>query len=182
MYKLLVEFNKLIYNKFNVNIHKFPTLPSLAFGIFRTNYLESGTIPKLNGQIYRDISKAYTGGHVDVYKPKGKDLYQVDVNSLYPTVMSAFESPVGPIKYFDGNIFDHDENAFGFFYCNVVTPTNMERPLLQTKVVTEHGLRTLAPLGEWNDWIFSEEIKKYSELGYKFNVLKGYTFGRKIIF
>ena len=58
----------------------------------------------------------------------------------------------------------------------------MERPLLQTKVVTEHGLRTLAPLGEWEDWIFSEEIKKYSELGYQFKVLKGYTFGKKIIF
>ena len=58
----------------------------------------------------------------------------------------------------------------------------MERPLLQTKVVTEHGLRTLATLGEWEDWIFSEEIKKYSELGYKFTILRGYTFGKKIIF
>ena len=56
----------------------------------------------------------------------------------------------------------------------------MDRPLLQTKVNTTGGIRTVAPLGEWSDWIFSEELKTYSKLGaYKFEVLKGYTFEKK---
>ena len=48
------------------------------------------------------------------------------------------------------------------------------------KLLQLEGIRTVAPLGEWSDWVFSEELKTYSELGaYQFEVLKGYTFGKK---
>jgi len=54
--------------------------------------------------------------------------------------------------------------------------------LVQTRVLTNNGVRTVAPLGVWNDWIFSGELHKYSDLGYEFKVLKGYTFGEKVLF
>ena len=149
--------------------------------------MEENTIPKLQGQIFEDISKGYTGGHTDVYLPRMENAKHYDVNSLYPFVMSEFDMPVGPIHKFEGDIFMYEDNPFGFFLCKIKTllvdGKPMERPLLQTKVKSDNGVRTIAPLGEWTDWLFSEEIKNVRELGgYKITVLKGYTFGRKNIF
>ena len=187
LHQILVKFNELIFDKWSVNIIKFSTLPSLAFGIYRTKYMEENTIPKLQGQIFEDISKGSTGGHTDVYLPRMENAKHYDVNSLYPFVLSEFDMPVGPIHKFEGDIFMYEDNPFGFFLCKIKTllvdGKPMERPLLQTKVKSDNGVRTIAPLGEWTDWLFSEEIKNVRELGgYKITVLKGYTFGRKNIF
>ncbi|GER42509.1 DNA polymerase [Striga asiatica] len=46
------------------------------------------------------IRRAYYGGHTDVYKPYGENLYYYDVNSLYPYVMKEFPMPGGkPVWY-----------------------------------------------------------------------------------
>ena len=39
LYQILSKFNQLIFNSFKINITKYPTLSSLAFGIFRTHFL-----------------------------------------------------------------------------------------------------------------------------------------------
>ena len=44
-------------------------------------------IPKLGSDIFEFIKQGYTGGHTDVYKHFGDNIYAYDVNSLYPTVM-----------------------------------------------------------------------------------------------
>ena len=100
-----------------------------------------------------DIRKAFTGGRTDAFLPHVKVnpstpyINQYDVNSLYPHVMASQPMPVGPINYFEGNVFKQNPDAFGFFYCKVTTPEDMNIPLLQTKVDTGEGLRTIAPLG-----------------------------------
>ena len=69
-------------------MNKYLTLPSLAFAIFRTHYMEENTIYTLTGQIKEDIRISYTGGSVDMYiptNPKGSNIYCYDVNSLYPS-------------------------------------------------------------------------------------------------
>lgn len=58
----------------------------------------------------------------------------------------------------------------------------MDRPLIQTRVLTNNGVRTVAPLGVWKDWLFSEELHEYAKYGYEFKVFKGYTFGKKVLF
>lgn len=40
LYQVIHNFNNLIFEKFNLNIHNFPTLPSLTFGIYRAHYLK----------------------------------------------------------------------------------------------------------------------------------------------
>ena len=101
--------------------------------------------------MYHDIRNSFTGGHTDTYHAFGENLKIYDVNSLYPAAMEKFDMPVDPINYFEGDLSNQDMiPKFGFYYVNVVTPKEMERPLLQVKVKTEHGLRTVAPLGEWN--------------------------------
>ena len=47
---------------------------------------------------------------------------------------------------------------------------------------TKFNHRTIAPLGKWRGVYFSEEIENAKKYGYKFKVLKGYTFERKNIF
>lgn len=56
----------------------------------------------------------------------------------------------------------------------------MDIPLLQTRVMVNGKMSTISPLGKWVQIIFSEEMKHYSKYGYKFKVLRGYTFDRKI--
>jgi len=91
LYQILIKFNELVFKFFNLNIHKYLSLSSLAFAIFRSNFLEIDTIPQLTGQIEKDIRQSYTGGAVDMYIPKPPDgvkIFGYDVNSLYPTMMS----------------------------------------------------------------------------------------------
>lgn len=87
-----------------------------------------------------------------------KPVYVYDINSLYPWIMALFEMPVGLIKYFFGDITKVNPNAYGFFYCKVTTPEYLHKPIIQTRVETPHGTRTVAGLGVWEDMLFSEEI------------------------
>ena len=96
LYQVIDKFNEFIYNKFNLNIHNYPTLPSLTFAIFRSNYLdklhqEGFFIPLIKGEMYEDLKDSYTGGSTDMFVPfsePNEKVYGYDVNSLYPTSMS----------------------------------------------------------------------------------------------
>jgi len=131
-------------------------------------------IPQISGKIAKDIRQSYTGGAVDVYIPenkKGTEVYCYDVNSLYPSVMSDNLMPIGTPTYFEGDIRKIDKDAFGFFYCNIVAPEYLEHPIIQTHVKTTNGIRTIAPLGQGSDMIFSVEMDNAVKLGYKFEIL-----------
>ena len=185
LYQVIIKFNQLIFELFNINIHKYPTLSSLAFAIFRTVFLENNTIPQLSGQVAKDIRQGYTGGAVDMHlpeNPEGVQLYAYDVNSLYPSIMLDKDMPVGKPVLFEGNIRVIEPNAFGFFYCEIIAPDNLKHPILQTHIKTDSGIRTIAPLGKWKDMIFSAEMDNAMKLGYKFEILWGYKFERKNVF
>ena len=118
LYQVIFKFSDLIFSLFSKNIHHYPTLPSLAFGIFRSNFMKEENIPQLSGKIANDIKQGYTGGAVDMYipkPPKGVKIKGYDVNSLYPKQMSDKLMPIGFPTYFEGNIRAIDPNAFGFF-------------------------------------------------------------------
>jgi hypothetical protein len=82
-----------------------------------------------------------------MYKPYGKNVKSYDVNSLYPSQMLAQDMPVGKPIYFDGDIFETNSNPFGFFEVEVEAPDNLIYPILQTKVKTNNGYRTITPIG-----------------------------------
>jgi hypothetical protein len=185
LYQILNKFGDMIFNLFQVDIHRYPTLSSLAFAIFRTKFMEKEIIPKLSGKIAENIRLSYTGGSVDMYIPKalkGSTIYCYDVNSLYPSQMFEFNMPVGNPTYFEGDISKIDPNAFGFFYCKIKAPDNLLHPILQTRVKTNEGIRTIAPLGNWTDWMFSKEIENARLFGYTFEIMSGYMFENKNIF
>ena len=61
--------------------------------------------------------------------------------------MSNFPMPTDNIKFFDGDITLVDLKAFGFFECEIIAPSNLNRPLLQTKVKNNEKFLTMPLLG-----------------------------------
>jgi hypothetical protein len=185
LHQILIKFNQLIFDNFKININKYPTLPSLSFAIFRTHFLKTSFVSQLSGKISKNIKLGYTGGATDMYIPtnlKNELVYAYDVNSLYPFVMSKGAMPVGKPKYFEGDIRKIDPEAFGFFYCKIITPKNLKHPILQTHVKTKAGIRTMAALGTYKDMLFSPEMDNAIRYGYNFEILWGYTFEKGNIF
>jgi DNA polymerase elongation subunit (family B) len=111
-----------------------------------------------------------------------KTLFYYDVNSLYPTVMANHEMPIGKPIAFEGNIRNVDPNAYGFFYCKITSPEYLEHPILQRRLNTSEGMRTIAGLGSWEGWISSIEMDNAVKFGYTFEILKGYQFEKGFIF
>lgn len=184
LYQIIDKFSKEIYKLFRLDILKYPTLSSLAFGIYRSSFLGDYKIPLIDGNIFKDIKKGYTGGSVDVYKPYGENIWHYDVNSLYPFVMKQFEMPVGTPIYFEGDItiVHSATKPFGIFEVEVETPSDLKIPLLQSRFKMKDGYRTIAPLGKWKGTFFSEELYAAVEYGYKFKILRGYLFDKSFIF
>ena len=139
---MLVKFNQLIFDKFQLNINKSLTLSSLAMTIFKVHYMEENSIFQLLGKVEEDIRESYTGGAVDVFIPHNfnpkiynynypkeqlnrlqeagianETLYYYDVNSLYPFCMLQ-DLPVGRPIAFDGDIRAIEPEATGFLLKN----------------------------------------------------------------
>jgi hypothetical protein len=72
LHQVLTNFTEMIFDLFKRNVHHYPTLPSLAFGIFRSKFMVEENIPQLKDKIAADIRKGYTGGSCDVFIPQSK--------------------------------------------------------------------------------------------------------------
>ena len=182
LHQVMSKFAQLIYDKWQLNIHKIHTLPSLSMRVWNTHFIDHSEIPIITGITHDNIRVGYTGGHTDMYKPLGTNLKQYDMNSLYPSSMVKFDMPVGTPVFFEGDVTKFKENPFGFFNVTVTAPKDLDRPILQTKVKTKAGWQTVAPLGKWNDMIFSEEMFNAMKYGYTFEIHSGYLFERANLF
>lgn len=191
LHEILTKFNELVFKEFKVNIHKVLTFPALAMRIYKTQFMPENTIYQLLGEIEQNIRQSYTGGAVDVYIPHNnitrfatikivfQKLYCYDVNSLYPFIMSKLDMPVGLPVAFEGDIRLVEPDAFGFFYCNITTPNDLNHPILQRRI---KGRGTVAGLGSWTGWISSMEMDNAVKYGYTFEIIKGYQFEKANIF
>jgi len=185
LHQIISKFSILIFKEFKIDPIKVLTLPALAMKIWKTFYMPKDTVFQLNGQPQELIRKSYTGGAVDVYIPHNHDneiLFDYDVNALYPSVMKNNLMPVGKPVPFLGNIRNIDPAAFGFFYCKITSPDFLDHPILQRSIKISKSRRTIAGLGTWLGWIFSEEMDNAVKFGYTFEILKGYEFKKADIF
>ena len=195
LHEIINKFNELIFSNFNVNIHIPLTLPALAMRIYKSQYMPENTIYQLLGNIEKDIRQSYTGGSVDVYIPHNritsffskikalfKKIYIYDANSLYPFVMANTAMPVGKPIAFKGDIRKMEPDSYGFFYCKINSPKYLEHPILQRRIKTSNGIRTIAGLGSWTGWIYSGEMDNAIKFGYTFEIIKGYKFEKGYIF
>ena len=93
---------------------------------------------------------------------------QAHVNSLYPTVMRNNPYPVGRGIYFKG----HRElsELFGIVFATVITPESLFAPILMYKDQNT----SIASLGSWGGWYFTEELKNAQKYGYQIKIHEGY--------
>lgn len=181
LYEILIKFNDMIYDLYHLNINQFSTLPSLGFSLFRSQFMNEETIPQLQGGLFKEIQQSYFCGAVDMYIPYGENLFAYDVNSLYPYVMKTYPMPLGQPQYFEGDI-SFPENKLAFVLVDVKTPTVLKEPIICMHHKTKGGIRTLAPLGSWKQWLFSPEMDNAKNVGYTFKIHKGYLFDKGFIF
>nr|QBM09671.1 hypothetical protein [Dactylella sp.] len=179
LHQILMVFSKEIFELFNKDITKYPTISSLAFAIYRSNFMESEDtkkIPLIYDNIYEDIKKSYHGGFVETYKPFSDNVYSYDIVSLYPSRMKNCPLPIGNPTYIGDNL--NLDDFFGFFYAEIESPKSMRIPILQ---VNNNG-NILTPLGKWSGWYFSEELKNAKKYGYTVKIIKGWFFVKGYIF
>lgn len=174
LYQILTIFSKDIFNTERIDITKLPTISSIAFKIFRANYLENSKLPIIKGNAHTDMRNAYYGGVVEVFKNEGTNLKYYDVTSLYPFAMLN-DMPTGDMLFSTDSILS---NYFGIVLVEVDTtnldPKFMNYPLLPHKI---NG-RMYNPLGKWIGWYFSEEVKLAMSFGYSIKVICGYKFDK----
>lgn len=88
--------------------------------------------------------------------------------------------PTGLPNFFEGDITKVEPNAYGFFRCKIKSPNYIEHPIVQRKIRTDSGIRTIAGIGSWIGIIHSEEMKNAKI--YEFEVLGGVLFKTGFIF
>lgn len=69
------------------------SLPSFAAKVFRKRFLEGQTVPFPSMEIVKASEQSFHGGKNGYYEKGPKvfeDLYEVDINSAYPTAMASF--------------------------------------------------------------------------------------------
>lgn len=174
LYQVINIFSRDIFNLEKVDITKLSTNSSVAFKIFRTNYLGESKLPIIKGNAHNEMRNGYYGGVVEVFKNEGENLKLYDITSLYPFAMLK-DMPTGNMVFStDSNII----NYFGIVFVEVDTsglnPKYSNYPLLPHKI---EG-RMYNPLGKWTGWYFSEEVKLAETLGYNIIVHYGYKFER----
>lgn len=174
LHEVITKANKQVFLDYKVNMIDHLTISSLALKIFMRSYYNNN-IPLVNkSSMYRDIKEAYYGAITEVYRPYGEKLYYYDVNYLYPYV--ALQDLPGSECYKENfmNLDKSVEDLFGFYYCSVESPKDSYLGLLPVR--TKGGLHF--PLGKWEGWYFSEQLKFAKLNGYTIKVLKGYSFNR----
>lgn len=181
----IIKFKHEIYYLFTIDITKYPTLPSIAFAIYRANFLPKNTIPVILSKLHYSLKQSYFGGITETYKGIGYNINSYDVNSLYPHSMKYFSMPIGKPLHFVGNVYKYLKdipNPYGFFKVKVTAPMNINKPILPLRIKTDSGIRTIFPVGTWTGWYFSKELLNAKKYGYTFEVIEGYLFKEGFIF
>lgn len=177
LYQVIDKLNSKVYIYYHTHLTNCLTISSLSMEIFLRRFYKNNIIPLINKKsTYNNIKESYYGGITEVYIPYGKNLYYYDVNSLYP--YSALNAMPGLNCIYEDNInknISEIKDLFGFYYCKIETSNNYFG-LLPFRA--DNGL--IMPLGNFEGWYFSEELKFASEQGYKINILSGYTFEKSL--
>lgn len=195
LYQIIMNFRELVFDKWDLFIDIYPTISSLAFGIFRKHYLNEFEIPIYKGKVFDFLRSSFTGGSTEMYRPYGKDIQCYDVNSLYPSSMAYNKFPVGKTYEFTGDIevlYNLDatwnkDNSYFIADAHVETLKDLYQPYLQINHLgPENGLpghRTISPIGTFDMKINSCEYHNAIDRGdYKITTNQGYLWFSKPIF
>jgi len=150
-YDILEKAHTLFLQQLGVNMQEVLTASGLALRVYKGKYYKPEVAP-----IYCRLG--FYGGHVDVYIPKGENIYHYDVNSLYPTCMLQI-MPSGKPRHIEDASNVSLDDIFGMVYVTVYCPLNLNRPVLPFRMQGPGGTQRLVfPTGVFQGWYFSEEL------------------------
>lgn len=161
--KILNVVNIKLNFDYDIEFHKFLTLPSLALGIFLSNSNHKSFIRPPSGNASQFIRNSYSGGRVEVFRPHflssehmDNFLYSYDVNSLYPSVMMD-SMPIGEPVFKSDNL---NLNVPGFYEAVVEVPADTYIPILPVKWgKTPETTRLIFPCGQFKGTWWHEELQ-----------------------
>ncbi len=147
------------------------TIASQSLRVFRT-YLEK-QIYCLSPLLDEKIRKAYFGGRVEIFRPffrgnSERQLYNYDVNSLYPTVMLQNDFPTTFLYETD----EYEARKQGFYQCEFDVPEEMYCPPIG---IVRDG-KYCFPTGVFKAFCTTHEINYARSIGIKCRTSSGFIF------
>lgn len=186
--QIIDEFSRLTYIYYNTDITKALTITRLALNVFLAKYYSrvendktysNNKLPLINKQhIFNFIKDGYYGGVTEVYKPYGKDLVYLDINSLYPHA-SLNDLPGQNIEFlesFEDKGLDLN-NLFGFFYARIST-NNTEKQNYLGLLPLHRNHQMILPHGVFYGTWSSEELKFARDCAWDVKVIRGLNFNK----
>jgi hypothetical protein len=172
---IMLKAQDIYWGLYRVDVVDKITLSSLSLSIFRKSFYNPSKTPIAIATGNEDsfVRRGYYGGHVDVYKPRGSNLYYYDVNSLYPYVMKTFDMPIGKPIWSPDLHSSNIEDLFGFIEAYVICPEHIKKPVLPYR--DENGT-LIFPTGQFMGVYYSEELKYAKSIGYTVIPIKGYLY------
>lgn len=81
--EVVIKFSKYIFNKYQLNITRFKTLPGLALSAYTSSYMPNNLnleFKVIKGELERELRSSYFGGNVEVFVNEITSGYLYDIN------------------------------------------------------------------------------------------------------
>jgi hypothetical protein len=179
--ELYYSYTNVVKKIFNIDYISNITIASLVHSNFLKEFKKKYDFLYLSDRVDTFIRKSYIGGIVDIYKPFGKNIIQLDVNSMYPYVMQNTKYPISkPFKIYNiknikksKNLLEFCEKYVSFIKCKVRNIKKMRYPFIALK----RKNKLIQPLGTFIKTLYSGEIiQAIKNKEYKIKPLSGYYF------
>lgn len=169
LYAIIVKFQTIIYDQFQIDITIVKTIPGLAYRLYIKRYYQpSYNVKAIKGIPANDIGQSHYGGISNVYQQTIQNGYYYDINSQYPNAILK-SIPTGNPTFITNPTTD---KIFGFYYA-IIQPIGGNNTILPSR--NAKGIVTY-PNEEFQGWYFSEELKEIIKLGWTIQVKFGYQF------
>lgn len=167
LYQVLISFEKYLRDNLNISIYDNITLSSASIKLFINKYYKKkyGPFISLNENHDNFIRKGYLGGICDIYIPYINNGYLLDINSMYPYIMSKTKYGIGkPMfisKQFNNydDIYEFSKKYVTIMLCMADVSNTLEFPPITIK----HQNRIIQPVGKFKCYATSDEIIYYYE-------------------
>jgi hypothetical protein len=174
----MAKVSEHYFDKYNINITKSSTLPSLSLSMFGNHFYKdnSHAIKMVRGPIEDFIRQAYKGGNSGIFVEGNDRLvsggYHYDMNSQYPKAMTNPMPTGNPIFSNNKNL---DYYKLGFVFAKITPPSEDVLKNLFIQKRNEDGSIS-CPREPFYEYISTVEVKQALEYGYKTDILCGINF------
>lgn len=167
--KFIIEYLKFI-NTYQLGSFKV-TIASQSLTTYRTRFMNNPPIIHCHEKAIQLERKGYHGGRTECFfigEISGKDFYYVDVNSMYPYVMSSDNLPVEFLGYTEFVPLDYLGARLSRYYVIADVFIETDKPIYP--LVNDHKL--IFPVGRFRTILYYDELQN----AYSANRIK-YAYG-----